>query len=379
MGACILWILFVPSADMNVQGIQLQHFRSFTQAVIEFDQVTILVGPNGSGKTSVLEALHLLSTGSSFRAGKLAEMIRLDKEYARLKIKLEYPDQEFVLEIALSRGVVNGAKAPISKYWRDGAGKRKKDVVGTLLAVSFKPEDLRLIEGSKARRRAYLDEVLSAVDPQYAYFAKINDQILRKRNKLLLNIQQQEMPRSVLGYWDAKLIEAGEYLQTKRANFVKFIQDSTIKLHDLKFSAQYLPSLLSKSRLAEYSRREVAAGHTLIGPHKDDLQVFFELPAAASQENLATYGSRGQQRLGVLWLKLQQQAFLKNQTGQNPVVLLDDIWSELDKQARDVLVQVVQNHQTIITTTELDLAQKLAAQLQASIIELSLPSTIDAT
>ncbi|HQM16095.1 MAG TPA: hypothetical protein PLM16_02720, partial [Candidatus Woesebacteria bacterium] len=265
----------------------------------------------------------------------------------------------------------------------------RADFLGNFLAVSFGPEDMRLIEGSPSRRRAYLDNVLVQVDREYDLALKQYEQTLRRRNKLLSQIKDGEQSSRSLTFWDMSLIKHGELIQLKRRQLTEFMNAEDTQ--SLQFQIKYLPSVITQSRLASHHSAEIATGFTLIGPHKDDFEVLFEWseigqkksfnPSSApnaleltptSLTALNEYGSRGQKRLGVLWLKKSELLFLSARTGVKPVLLLDDIFSELDQENQRKVMQLINQEQVIITTTDRQSIQDLLSSFSGKIELISL-------
>ena len=345
---------------MRVLSLSLQNFRKFSSKVVEFNsQLTVLLGQNASGKTSIIEAIHLLGTGESFRAGKVDEMIQFDQELSRVKAEVilgEETDPEN-LEILLTRGEVQGKKTAKRLYSLNDVRKRKSDVVGKLISVAFRPEDMRLVEGSPGRRRQFLDTALCMLSRQYAWSLSTYEQALKQRNKLLLQVREGESPRTALHYWDLQLLKHGQILQTARSEFLNSFRYVDFPVN---FQVEYLLSEISEDRMAEYLDRSIASGHTLVGPHKDDFIV--KLSAQDSQPesfDVAIYGSRGQQRLAVLWLKICELAYSESKVDDKPVLLLDDIMSELDEHSREKVFGLMEKYQTIVSTTDEDLIEHL--------------------
>jgi DNA replication and repair protein RecF len=343
-----------------ISGLWLQSFRNYSEKVFEFTKpITVLVGANGIGKTSILEALSFLSSGESFRASKVEEMIYFDAEYSRVQSRFEVlgsDEDSTTLEALINTGSVLGKKTQKRVFSINGVRRLRKEVVGRLLTVIFRPEDLRLVEGSKARRRAYLDGPLSLVDPQYSQALKDYEHLLRRRNKILEQIKERKTDETSLVYWDENLLKTGEYIQEKRAAYIDtFAQVAFPK----EFSCTYQPSLLNAKRLAQYQSRSIAAGHTLIGPHKDDFMIELE------SRDVAAYGSRGQQRLAVLWLKICERAFLVETTQTLPVLLLDDIFSELDSHSQGLIFSLMSQGQTIITSADHRVADRINAHFNS--------------
>jgi DNA replication and repair protein RecF len=249
--------------------------------------------------------------------------------------------------MTLTRGLVNGQRVQTRLYSVNGVKRRQKDFVGKFFTVAFRPEDLRLVEGSPSRRREFIDTVLGVVDPEYAIALKTYEDALKRRNKLLQQIRDGLAPASILNYWNTLVLRDGQVLQRKRSEF--FQTFGTVPF-PVQFQLAYQPSIMSQAHLTEHLTAEISTGHTLIGPHKDDFCVTFLF--GGQSRNVAHYGSRGQQRLAVLWLKVCELFYIKKLTRHHPVLLLDDILSELDEAHRQDVLSLLQQGQAIVTTTE---------------------------
>lgn len=331
---------------MILKKLQLQNFRSYQKQEFEFSpRVSLVVGANTAGKTNLLEAIYLLATGKSLRAGVEQEMIRSGKEIARVKGKTE----EEELEIVLTRGEVGGERVAKKQYLLNGVKKRKMDFVGCLRAVFFGPEDLDLVVDSPSTRRNYLDSVLEQVDREYRRASLSYQKGLRQRNRLLEQIRDRGLSRSALFFWNKLLIENGEVMTQKRGELIDFINAQPNYFNDLQVI--YHRNLISPARLEKYKDREVGAAMTLVGPHRDDFEF------KDKERNLHAFGSRGEQRIAVFSLKLAELEFITEKTGDHPVLLLDDILSELDHQRRQRLLEVIPQQQTIVTTIDIHLAE----------------------
>lgn len=357
---------------MFVHKLHLKNFRLFQDELFEFkQQAALLLGPNTAGKSSVIEAIHLLSTGKSFRAAKVEEMISFQQDLGRVEGKI-LPTwesleakmgglDELQLAILLTRGEVNGKRTRKQLFRVNDNKRRKKDFVGKLLTVTFRPEDMRLIEGSPGRRRDFLDLPLQLTDQYYDQALTQYFKALRRRNKLLSLIKEGEQSASVLTYWDMSLVKHGEKLQKKRRKLIDFINSRVEAPFEMQIN--YLPSLISRQRIDSHRSAAIGAGFTLIGPHKDDFEVELKLGGPDSKEksyhSLDAYGSRAQKRMGVLWLKKAELIYLKAQTKQQPVLLLDDILSELDQHNRTLVLDLIDGEQTIITTASSDLIDEV--------------------
>lgn len=306
----------------------------------EFDKrVNLVIGPNTSGKTNLMEAIYLLATGNSFRAQRESEMINFGEEIARVKAQTSAE-----LEIILTTGKLGGKRVAKKTYKINGVNKRKSDFVGALKVVLFRPEDINLILGSPSLRRDYLNDVLSPVSSEYARSLLSYKKGLRQRNRLLDKIRDGEAQRTQLLFWDQLLIKNGQVLTEKREEFIGFLNKN---LKNLKID--YDKSLVTYKRLEKYQEAELALGATLVGPHRDDIVISSKL---SSKRNLALFGSRGEQRLAILALKFLELRFIERKTEERPVLLLDDIFSELDRKHRRKVIKIIPFQQTILTSTD---------------------------
>ncbi len=350
---------------MTLATLTLQNFRSYKKTTFSFSPlITVFLGPNTSGKTNLLEAVYLLAVGKSFRADKDSEVIRWESEIARIKSKITPPktytrgasalggDQplaenlkdQIELEIMLTGGEAGGQKAPLKRFLVNSVIKRPNDFIGKFKAVLFWPEDLELVIGPPTLKRRYLDFVLVQVDFEYRRSLTSYEKGIRQRNKVLEFIREGQASRTQLFFWDQLLIKDGNYLTRRREKFIAGINASAKPFG--QYRLYYNLSLISEERLKQYAQAEVASATTLVGPHRDDFQ-FFE-----HNRDLATFGSRGEQRLAILWLKLAELDYIEKISGERPVLLLDDIFSELDHEHREEVFRVMSKQQTILTTTD---------------------------
>lgn len=358
---------------MYLDKLSLKNFRSFKEKALVFSPKTSLIlGPNTAGKTNILEAIHLLATGKSFRAETEKEMIKEGEELARIKYqtvsKDDKSEEKTGLEILLTAGQVAGQPTPHKKYFVNGVSRRMIDFVGFTRVVLFWPEDMELVTDSPSRRRRYLDFVLTQIDREYRRSLLSYEKGLRQRNKLLERIRDEGLSRSQLLFWDQLLIRNGSLLTDKRIEFLNFINRSSVLAEIAKgkpFQIEYDKSIISDSRLEQYAQEEVAAAATLVGPHRDDFKFLL------GNRDLSLFGSRGEQRMAILWLKLAELEYMTTKTGERPILLLDDIFSELDHEHRHYVLEIIPQQQTIMTTTDLHLIdQKFLKEKEVRIIEL---------
>lgn len=350
---------------MIIKSLELTQMRVFKQKDVDFNKrATVLVGPNGSGKTNVLEAVYLLATGTSFRATKDEQLISNGDELTRVTGQTEQDK----LEIVITRGKINGKRVPRKRYLINGVSKKKSNFVGKLKVVLFRPENIELVLGSPSVRRDYLDSVLEQVNWQYRRASLSYAKGLRQRNQVLKQIKEGEAKRSQLTFWNKLLIKNGDFIHQKRADFISFVNRF---LESENYQLVYDHSGISEARLVKYKDAEVGAGVTLVGPHRDDVIFEFKKPEFEKPRDLSLYGSRGEQRLGVLNLKLAEIDFIVEKTSQKPVLILDDIFSELDESNRELVAKLISGQQTILTTTDLDLAKDV---VEGKVIKLKRPN-----
>ncbi len=298
----------------------------------------------------------MMATGKSFRADQDREVIAWGNEMSNVKCQMSNEEGEARLELFITQGQVQGARAPLKKYLVNGVPRRMIDFVGNLRVVLFWPEHLELVTDSPSIRRKYLDSVLVQVDREYRRNLLSYERGLRQRNRLLDFINEGTAHRHQLIFWDQLLIKAGGYITDKRAEYIEYINQCQM-LND-KCQIEYDKSVISESRLEQYKDEEVAAKATLVGPHRDDFTIVKEV------KELSKYGSRGEQRLAILWLKLAELAYIEKETGERPVLLLDDIFSELDEEHRGLVVDLIGKQQTILTSADQDIIKTIGEKAE---------------
>lgn len=342
-----------------INSIKLEGFRNFKLKKFEFGiNTSLILGPNASGKTNLLESLYLLSTAKSFKAKIEEDVISYDKDISRISGQISNSGLEKdSLEIIMTRGLIDiGAarpeKAPRKKLLLNGVSKRMIDFAGNFRVVLFGPWDMDLVTESPSRRRKFLDGVLSQVDREYRRSILSYEKGLRQRNRVLWNIREGNVGRDRLLFWDQLLIKNGDYINKCRQEFIEYANGGSQSIIS-SYQLQYDPSIISEGRLSQYKREEVAAATTLVGPHRDDF-VFKK-----DEKSLSSFGSRGEQRMGVLWLKMAELSFIEKKIEERPTLLLDDIFSELDDDHREIVMQIAVSQQTIITAVNDGFAKNL--------------------
>jgi len=325
---------------MEIKSLILENFRRFKKKELEFSLKTnLLLGRNKSGKTTILEAIFLLSTASSFRAEKIAEVIAWERSWAKIQ---GFLSDKTKLEIIFTPGEFQGKKVPKKKLIVNDVEKKRRDFVGQLLSVLFRPEDIRIITGSPARRREFFDTILSQTTWEYSRSLSVYQKALRNRNKILERIREGTARKSDLYFWNQSLEKNGEVIFQARSDFVEFVNQFWPE--GLRLFYQQNPFNSQKNL-----QKEIARGMTLSGPHRDDFS--FE----KNGRDLSAFGSRSEQRLVVLNLKLAELEYIKRKRKESPVFLLDDVFSELDRKTRAKVMAIIPQQQSLITVTELGL------------------------
>jgi len=353
-----------------LKHLDLINFRNYEKYSIDFNEITIFVGPNGVGKTNIIEAIYLLSTGRSWRTNKDHEVVNWQAEVARMVAKI---DNEPALTIEMIIQKIPNPEHPQTKLVKiNGVKKKLTDILGRLPSVLFSPEEIHLIDGAPLLRRRFLDILLCQIDKKYILALLDLLKIIRGRNRLLYYLKIGRSKVDELAFWDEKLVTLGSFIIKKRQKTItKMNEELTKKYQEIAGEAEtlqlkYKPTVKVENFaqiLLANREREIEQTATLFGPHRDDLIFLLE------SKDITTFGSRGEFRSAVLALKVAELEFLAVEKGERPLLLLDDIFSELDKNRRIHLAKIVGGQQTIITTTDLDHIEK-GLREKAKIVEL---------
>ena len=344
-------------ARMFLKKIKLTNFRNFSHVDLEFPQTTLLVGKNAQGKSNLLEAISFLATARSTRTETEQQLIKQGESYCLIEGEIEEnselkeKEEREVTRLEIGMQVKPGLEGLEKRVKVNGVPRRVMDYLGHLVVVYFAPENIFLVAGPPALRRSFMDTALSQVDKQYKRALNSYSATLTARNKLLKRIQEGQAEISELEFWTGELVKWGSMISTKRRELFISLNDQVRRLKLIpgsmgKFRFIYEENVISESRIREYQPREIGACATLIGPHRDDFTFMMD------GHNLAFFGSRGEQRTAVLELKLAELHFITEVLGTKPVLLLDDIFSELDMDHRDYVIGVISSQQSIISAVE---------------------------
>ncbi len=376
---------------MHLRFLELEEFRLFRHLRLDLPPSGIaLFGSNASGKSSLVEAIAFLATTRSIRGAPDRELINWSSgselgfpPFARAAGQVAWSQGQAEIEIALQADPTGAT--PLQKSIRlNGRPVRAMDVVGTLKVVLFSPEDVALVTGPPATRRRYLDVMVSQIDGRYLRALARYNRILEQRNSLLKSLSRAGMNpfspavATQLAFWDDELVSFGSTLIARRLVAIRelsaFARERFAQFAgDLALEVTYQPSVAEEvtagtsnktldhlvpaiaqrfsEQLADHRADEIRRGMSLLGPHRDDVRL------TLNGRELAAFGSRGQQRLAVVALKLAETDLMASQSGERPVVLLDDVLSELDVQRRHELLVSVSKLETqvVLTATDHDL------------------------
>ncbi|MFH0979829.1 MAG: DNA replication and repair protein RecF [Candidatus Roizmanbacteria bacterium] len=326
-----------------IKKLFLRNFRNFEKNSFDFSpRLTIIVGKNSLGKTNLLEGIYFLVNGVGFREVFEEELVLFGKKEASVEAIIIENNEPFSYQINTS--LFNNRIR--KKFFINKTEKKKPQYLNSLTkTVLFSPEQINIIIGSPKLRRDYFNKTISIFDLEYKNKLNNYEAALRKRNKILESRFSEEKLKEELVFWDDYLIKQGEYLTKKRQSYVDFLNQNK-KFDSKSFSIEYLKNEITKEKLKENFNLEVRLRRTIIGPQKDDFQI------SISGKNVHHFGSRSEQRLSVFWLKLNEIRCFENQYKKKPIILLDDIFSELDRDNQKIIVDLVKEYQTVTTTTE---------------------------
>lgn len=374
---------------MRLNNLILEQYRNYSQFAVDFnasEPITVFIGPNGKGKTNILEAIYTLSLTKSFRTPRQPDVIQWDQEYARIKGTFSFEDEvsenqnplhgvsndydEASRTEAIEREVFIGLPPhPTKRLKINGVQKSAVDFIGNCPMVFFHPEDLNMLYLGPELRRRFMDILGLQVNAVYYRTLKAYQRILNQRNALLKKIQQNESSITDLDVWDEQIIEQASYLIKERLQLLEFLEERLSELYSHisgnndQITITYKNSLILEQQSIEadvasiktaysihfqqYRQKDIYAGFTTAGPHRDD--ILFEL----NRRPLLSHASRGEYRSLFLALKQAELLWYEQQTQHTPLLLLDDVFSELDPFRQQHLLESMRGYQCFITTTHL--------------------------
>ncbi len=364
---------------MRIDNLELVNYRNYETLKLDFSpEINVFIGENAQGKTNIMESLYVLSMAKSHRTSNDKELIRWDAEYGKIKADVLRKYGKLPLEISFSK---KGKKAKVNHLEQ----RRLSDYIGQLNVVMFAPEDLHLVKGSPQVRRRFIDMEIGQISPVYLHDLVNYQKLLKQRNHILKQHYGKQAINDVMfEVYTEQFIEAAVKIIQKRFQFMELLQKWAEPIHHgisrglEKLEIRYQPisglnpewtpvemASFLEQKLQEVKKRELDRGVTLVGPHRDDLQFI------VNGYDVQTYGSQGQQRTTALSLKLAEIELIKQEVGEAPVLLLDDVLSELDDYRQSHLLNTIRGSvQTFVTTTSVEGIQHETIQ-SARLFEVS--------
>lgn len=337
---------------MIIESIELQNYRNYDNLTMSFDPGTnILYGDNAQGKTNILESIYVCCTTKSHRGSKDREMINFKEEESHIKLNLLKNNVPYRIDMHLKKNKTKGIAIngiPI---------KKASELFGIVNVVFFSPEDLNLIKDGPAARRKFIDLELCQLDKLYVHALVSYNKILMQRNKLLKDLAYKPEYEEMLDIWDMQLIQYGTQIIKYRTDFIEDLNQLVEGIHKtLSGGKEYLTIVYDKNvsieqfvlELKKSRKQDIRQKTTLKGPHRDDIAFYI------NEIDIRKYGSQGQQRTAALSLKLAEIELVKHKVKDYPILLLDDVLSELDSNRQQHLLSAIYHIQTLITCTGLD-------------------------
>ncbi len=346
---------------MYIKEIELKDFRNYKELRTSFSKnVNIFLGNNAQGKTNLLEGIYLNAMAKSFKTTKDKELIRFGEEFCKIKTIAFFDDDEHSTEIVINKEGKKGVKLDGVKI------SRTSELLERIFIIIFSPEDLKIVKDEPEKRRKFIDRELCQIKPGYYNDLSNYKRVLKQRNTYL---KEERIDTSILDIWDHELARYGSKVISRRNDFIKRINEISKEIHknisggkenlelvyepNISFSADIendFYEIISSSRNDDIRNRTTGRG-----PHKDDLKI------SADGIDLRKFGSQGQQRTAALSLKLSEIKLIEDEMGEKPILLLDDVLSELDNDRQNFLIHSLGGNQLFITTT--DISGKVARQL----------------
>lgn len=349
-------MFFVKILYMQIRQLVLKDFRSYKERVLDFSpQVNVIVGKNARGKTNILEAIFYMVLGKSFRTSHEKDVVRWEEENAYIKGEFERKYRDVDIEMFFSTQRKKSIKI-------DGISiKRIGELLGCVNAVFFSPDELRLIKNSPEERRRFMNIILSQTNKSYFYLLGRYEKVLANRNKLLKTSHDLNALNDTIDIWNRALADLAEKIYKERAKLIDELSPFAEKAQDFLSSGKEKIKIEYKSSFSGdgYAQKMMKAleknlekdfklGYTSVGVHRDEIDIYL------NGVEVKSFGSQGQQRTVALSLKLAELEIIKNRVGEEPILLLDDVFSELDLERRKKLLKFTSKAQTIITCTDFE-------------------------
>lgn len=332
---------------MLLTKVYLHNFRNFSKSEFTFSpNLTLIVGENAHGKTSLLESIYTSVFGRGYRESREMELINWDEDTALVESIFTDRDNKTTFQIRLLKEADDRVKKQFyvnktQKTWFQYKTYQTK-------VVLFAPEHISIIDGSPSTRRNYFDAVICEFDHEYRKRLRNYENAIRQRNKVLEFFRSAEQLDEELAFWNNYLLEHATYITKARGEYLSYL-NAHPHVEGKEFAIEYIKDEFTKERLAQVYAQEKRVKKTVIGPQKDEFIITLK---NNREKNVHLYGSRSEQRLAVFWLKLNEIKYYETELKLRPILLLDDVFSELDEHNKELVMKMIQEYQTIVTTTE---------------------------
>ena len=334
---------------MLITNLKINNFRNYNELNIDFNKnINIFYGNNAQGKTNIIEAIFLCAIGKSFRTNKDKELIKFDENFLNISVDYEKSDRNGKIKIEISdkkEVFLNGIKT-----------KKLSDLIGKINVVLFTPDDINILKNGPRMRRRFLDIMISQLRPNYIYCLNMYLKNLEQRNIYLKQIKMENKNKDLLDLWDEKLADYAEKIYNYRKEFIEKIKEKINLIHNNitnnseKIDIEYVSDFTTKenfySSLKQNRNNDIMRGVTSKGIHRDDFVVYL------NEKSVNVYGSQGQNRTVILSLKMSELQVIKDEIGENPILLLDDFMSELDEERRKNFLNNIGDTQVFVTCTD---------------------------
>ena len=355
------------NSKMNIEELSVSGYRNLKKDTLNFSPgINFIYGENAQGKTNLIEAVWMFTGARSFRGTKDIDLVNFNETSAKLEGKFFFEKRQQEISVFFSRGkrkvFLNGVSKPYPT-----------NIIGKFRVVVFSPVQLSLISGGPDGRRKFLDAAICQLKPTYTALLIRYNQTLKQRNALLRNMVSESNTTGFFEVWDDKLSELGAFVVKERLKYLEFLKKEAFKIYfeisggkenlGLNYISSFSKTISSgdsvsdikkalKTRFEKSRQSDMKMGSTLIGPHKDELEIFID------DKRVRHFGSQGQQRSAALSLKLAEAAVLEQEIGEPPVILLDDVMSELDDYRKSYMIDKINNRQVFITSCDFLVAER---------------------
>lgn len=347
---------------MRLVSLGLHNFRNIKSSSFDIgERLTVFIGDNAKGKTNCLEAVFFLVHGTGFRESREEELVLFgDKASAYVEGVFTDDSGKISCKVGLVRYELGYKKSFFINKTQKQLRQYRQEPRGVVL---FAPEQIEMLTGSPDKRRSYFNKLISQFDYQYKKSLDAYERSMRRRNKILENFEDAKKLQDEISYWNELCAQSAQYVTDVRQKYIDFLNLNQ-SIDNKKFRIEYLKNEFNQSQIEKYEELELKTKRTMFGPQKDDFQIFLTLPTSevarrdssdVNGENIQKFGSRSEQRLALMWLKLGEIRYFQEVSKFDPILLLDDVFSEFDSGNKELILELVKQYQTVASTTDLEI------------------------